>query len=290
MPATRSGVRQGSRQPGPYLQDMAGPSNLDFVHVVDDEGPPRKRQAVERKSNKQRSKQKAKAPLPPASEIIEISSDEDEPLAKKPSGSTAAFEKRINELEEENKNLKRALAAAKTAQPHPVPLAKVPTPTPDAKSDKVLSAIEEHVSCEVCTLKMWNPFTLACGHTFCKDCLQDWFSTAHMQHLTANPTYDPQRLIPLHLRAALARHDLAAPQRRHIEREIALITASTSHPQYSCPTCRVLVRAKPAENFVVKHLVRTIAAAQGESPPKEPPRALHRALEGPFDGFFPFVV
>ena len=101
MPATRSGARQGSRQPVPYPQGVAGPSNPNVIHVeVDDDGPPRKRQAVERKATKQRSKQKAKPPLPPASEIIEISSDEDEPPARKPLGSAAANEKRIKELEE----------------------------------------------------------------------------------------------------------------------------------------------------------------------------------------------
>ncbi len=101
MPATRSGIRLGSRQPAPYPQDVAGPSNQPngVLSVVDD-SLPRKRQAVERKSAKQRSKQKAKAPLPPASEIIEISSDEDEPPPKKPSLGANTIEKRVKELEE----------------------------------------------------------------------------------------------------------------------------------------------------------------------------------------------
>ena len=101
MPATRAGTRQGSRQPAPYPQDVAGPSNQTIeVFLVDDEGPHRKRQAVERKSAKQRSKQKAKAPLPPASEIIEISSDDDELPPKKPSLVVHSIEKRVKELEE----------------------------------------------------------------------------------------------------------------------------------------------------------------------------------------------
>ncbi|KAI1796402.1 hypothetical protein LXA43DRAFT_987482 [Ganoderma leucocontextum] len=288
MPATRSGIRQGSRQPAPYLQDVAGPSNANGVLlVVDDDGPPRKRQAVERKTAKQRSKQKAKAPLPPASEIIEISSDDDEPLAKKPAVSVNVIEKRVKELEEENRKLKAALEAAKAARPSPMPEVKVAAPAPAAQTDKLLSAIEDHINCEVCTLKLWNPYTLFCGHTFCAGCLQDWFSTAYAHHLAKYPAYDPQQLIPGHLRAALARADLPPHRRRDIDREIAIMVSTTPHPEYSCPTCRVLIRAKPAENFVVKHLVRTIAAAQGESPPEEAPRPLQRALEGPFDGFFP---
>lgn len=128
---------------------------------------------------------------------------------------------------------------------------------------------------------------LSCGHTFCAGCLQDWFSTAYAHHLAKHPAYDPQQIVPPHYRAALARADLPPHRKRDIEREIAIMLSTASHPEYSCPTCRVLIRARPAENFVVKHLVRTIAAVQGESPPQEAPRPIHRALEGPFDGFFP---
>lgn len=102
MPATRSGIRQGSRQPAPYPQDVAGPSNQNYsvVFVDGDLGVPRKRQPIEGKSAKQRSKQKAKAPLPPASEIIEISSDDEERPPKKPTLAVNTIEKRVKELEE----------------------------------------------------------------------------------------------------------------------------------------------------------------------------------------------
>ena len=180
---------------------------------------------------------------------------------------------------------------------------------------QLLLAIEDHINCEVCTLKMWNPYTyvppstslrlqietdgphptyarspahrLSCGHTFCAGCLQDWFSTAYAHHLAKYPAYDPQQIVPGQYRAALANPNVPPQRKRDIEREIAIVVSTTPHPEYSCPTCRVLIRAKPAENFVVKHLVRTITAAQGESPPQEVPRSMQRALEGPFDGFFP---
>ncbi|RPD78297.1 hypothetical protein L226DRAFT_610241 [Lentinus tigrinus ALCF2SS1-7] len=299
MPATRAAVRHGSRQPQPYPQDPAGPSNSNPIVLQDDDKPLRKRPTAERKVSKSNPKQKARAPLPPAAEIIEISSDEDEPPPrKKTATSSSASEKKIKELQEENKSLMAALAAAKAAHAQalaalpaaPLP-PKVQAPPPDAKADKFLSAVEDHVTCEVCTVKMWHPFTLACGHTFCKDCLVDWFNTALIKHLSAHPHYDAQRVVPLQYRNVLAQPNIPTHTRAHYEREIAIIMSTTPQPKYSCPTCRVLVKAKPAENFVVKHLVRTIAGVQGESCPQEAPLPRHpgQPVEGPFDGFFPYA-
>ncbi|KAI0633321.1 hypothetical protein C8Q77DRAFT_1114328 [Trametes polyzona] len=300
MPATRTDTRHVSRSATLLRQSSADPVRLIKSEVVDlstnDGTRPRKKLVVEKKSLRQRSKQKARAPLPPPSEIIEISSDDDDaPPAKRPSGSMSALERRVKELEEENKKWKQALLAsqaAQTAQPQSPPSTphKEPKPTPHAKSDQFISAIDEHVSCEICTMKMWNPYTLACGHTFCMDCLQDWFSTALAQHMATHPHYNPQASIPRHWRDALARPDLSIGARRQIELEIRRLSDAIPQPSYSCPTCRVEVRNKPAENFVVKHIVRTVAGAQGESCPKPapPPRLGHR-IEGPWDGFFPFA-
>ncbi|RDX50111.1 hypothetical protein OH76DRAFT_483720 [Lentinus brumalis] len=298
MPATRAATRHGSRQPQPYPQDLAGPSNNNTIVLPDDEAPSRKRSTAERRVSKSNVRQKARAPLPPAAEIIEISSDEDEaPPRKKPTTSSSVYEKRIKELQEENKRLMAAVAAAKAAHaktlaapPAAPPPSKLQAPAADPKADKFISTVEDHVTCEVCTLKMWHPFTLACGHTFCKDCLVDWFNTALVQHLSAHPNYDAQRVIPARWRDALAQPNLPHHTRLQYEREIAIIMSTTAQPKYSCPTCRDLVKAKPAENFVVKHLVRTIAGVQGESCPQEAPlpRIPGRPVGGAFDGFFPY--
>lgn len=61
-------------------------------------------------------------------------------------------------------------------------------------------------------------------------------------------------------------------------------------PLYTCPACRVPVRAPPAEDFVLKSLVTTVAAAAGEQPPiKEVARRnqVGKGKSGPWDGFFP---
>ncbi|KAI0779780.1 hypothetical protein C8Q74DRAFT_1261031 [Fomes fomentarius] len=288
MPATRATTRHGSRQPQPYPQDnVAGPSHPNAI-VIMEAGPPHRRQPVDRKASKQRVKPKPRAPLPPPAEIIEISSDEDEPPLRKVTGSHLAYEKRIRELEEENKKLTAAAAAGKAMPPvWPVPIAQ--GATADKAFKDFLSTMDEHVTCEICQLKMWHPFTLACGHTYCKNCLQDWFNSTYVKHLAAHPNYDAQKLIPAQWRASLARPDLPRHTRLHLEREIARILSTTPQPNYNCPTCRVLVKAKPAENFVVKHLVRSLAGVQGESSPKDDhvARIPGRPVEGPFDAFFP---
>lgn len=131
--------------------------------------------------------------------------------------------------------------------------------------------------------------SLACGHTFCQGCIQDWFSTCLVKHLEVYPNYDAQRLLRPELRAFLARPDLPPHARRKAECESIMMLLGTPQPEYSCPTCRVVIRTKPAENFVVKHVVRTIAGVQGEPYPTAAPapRMPGMPTEGPFDAFFP---
>ncbi|KAI0675052.1 hypothetical protein C8Q78DRAFT_517851 [Trametes maxima] len=303
MPATRTEHRQGSRSATLLRQGSADvrSAGSDIIALSSDyESSAHKKVVAEKKSARQRSKQKARAPLPPPTEIIEISSD-DEPPPKRPSTSTHPLERRIKQLEEENKKWKEAALTAQAqiqAQAPPSPSASQEAPPPasleapssDNKLDKFLSAVDEHIACEICTMKMWSPYTLACGHSFCKDCLQDWFSTALAQHMATHPQYNPHVTIPHHWRAALAQPHLTPLERRQLEYRITGFIATTPQPTYSCPTCRVEVVNKPAENFVVKHVVRTIAAAQGESCPKEdPPRRMGGPADGPWDGFFPLA-
>ncbi|KZS88648.1 hypothetical protein SISNIDRAFT_459480 [Sistotremastrum niveocremeum HHB9708] len=39
-----------------------------------------------------------------------------------------------------------------------------------------LNPLSDLITCEICTLTMWEPYTLSqCGHTYCATCLSDWF-------------------------------------------------------------------------------------------------------------------
>ncbi|KAA1472933.1 hypothetical protein DENSPDRAFT_839331 [Dentipellis sp. KUC8613] len=57
----------------------------------------------------------------------------------------------------------------------------------------------------------------------------------------------------------------ALPQALHPY--ILNIMQNNSHPPYTCPTCRVAVRNRPVEAFALKNLVHTVAEAKGERPP-----------------------
>ena len=35
--------------------------------------------------------------------------------------------------------------------------------------------LRQSLCCKVCMLPMYEPFTVACGHTFCYNCLKQWF-------------------------------------------------------------------------------------------------------------------
>ena len=100
MPPARVTTRQMSRQLSPYVQPQAqpGPSHpvQDAIILSEDEGPARKKRAVNARSSR-RTNNKARAP-PPSASVIEISSDDDDevpqrrPAAPKSDKKTKALE------------------------------------------------------------------------------------------------------------------------------------------------------------------------------------------------------
>ncbi|KIK91303.1 hypothetical protein PAXRUDRAFT_830957 [Paxillus rubicundulus Ve08.2h10] len=315
MPATRSSNRQhlehpssqpyqSHRTPGPSCSGSEKPSKRvpDDSEVIilssDDDEPLAKRTSSSKKPSSRPLKKKATTTVPPpiiSSDVLEISSSDDgHPVAKvtaKKSPQTS--DATIKDLQRTIKNLQEQLkksnqGAASSSQEiaelkHKISLSK----------DKALSELEEHISCEVCTLKMWNPYLLPdCGHCFCQDCLVDWFGTTQAQHMQANPQYDANRAaLAGQLRGLIHSihniHTLMGPHgHQHVQ---AMLTQfHRLQPEYTCPSCRKEAVNKPVEDFRLKTLVREIAGSMGESSPRqEVSRNRGVPGSGPFDGFFP---
>ncbi|KAN0135467.1 hypothetical protein V8E53_006746 [Lactarius tabidus] len=198
-----------------------------------------------------RSSRKHKRAKP--EEILEIS--EEMPL-KHEHLETESLQRRCHELEQERDVMQREnrrLAAS-----------MVQLKASTNQNTLSGSALDEALSCEVCTHPMWTPYLLAnCGHTFCQGCLTDWFNTTLSQHLQSG---------------------------------------TRGMPAYTCPSCRHPVRFPPVQNFTLKRLVRLAAESRGESspqrsqpppppPPVQPPSRGRGGGRrdyplGPFMGFF----
>ncbi|KAK0445072.1 hypothetical protein EV421DRAFT_1734786 [Armillaria borealis] len=165
-------------------------------------------------SNERRTKRK---PVLPSGDVIVISSDEEEePRTKKI--------KKLLKLEGEVKTLKKENIKAKQAQQkaeeqlaryeeeiQEIRMSKADCPTVD------ISELDHDVTCEI-----------LCGHIYCQECIETWFSKTLENHWHDNPGY---RYGPVH----------------------------------TCPACRKPVMNCPAEVYKMKSIVRAVAAAQGES-------------------------
>ncbi|KAF8208296.1 hypothetical protein K438DRAFT_1813769 [Mycena galopus ATCC 62051] len=163
-------------------------------------------------------------------EIIEISSDEDDgPVAPRTSVATSKLQAQIQQLEKENARIKKE--------------------NDEIKKQQILVAadLEDQITCEVCSAKLWSPFILNCGHTFCQQDLEDWFSTALKQHRNVYPHYNV---------------NAPAVNAYNMYQQLPL-------PPYTCPKCREKVVSKPVQNFAVKGLVRAVAGQAGEASPKK---------------------
>lgn len=223
-------------------------------------------------------------PLVPLGEVIEISSDDESPAPSIPNTIVADLRRQIKKLKEENAQCKQDLVEAeKEVVRARETVSEMQTSLQPEKGKLILdtSHVEDQLSCEVCTGRLWSPYILPeCGHIFCQTCLQDWFNTTLAHFLTTHPHYDVNNPIPY------------LQPFQHVPQAIVHQQA----PQYTCPTCRATVQNRPVEVFTVKALVRTVAAAIGENSPKKPPAAMDiRAGKnrvqgvqtmGPWDGFF----
>ena len=71
---------------------------------------------------------------------------------------------------------------------------------------------------------------LTCGHSFCQDCLQDWFNTTLVQFMAANPAYNPHPPAMQQYMIYLRRPDIPLGQRRAIQRELQAMLDSMEKP------------------------------------------------------------
>ncbi|KAH9924811.1 uncharacterized protein B0H18DRAFT_403415 [Fomitopsis serialis] len=148
---------------------------------------------------------------------------------------------------------------------------------------RLTDVLQSDTTCTVCTLRMWLPYVLPCGHSACQLCLREWFSEALMQHLDRNPQLELPNLQPY--REALRNAELPRADRERIKAELVDLLKAYPTPHYTCPICRQSIKTKPIEDIALRSIVCAVANALGE----EDPMTTHGGDEGVrsnWDGFF----
>ncbi|KAH7919110.1 hypothetical protein BV22DRAFT_1123457, partial [Leucogyrophana mollusca] len=302
------------RRPPSYVKETASRKDVIILSSDEDELERKKVKKLKPKTKRTTAKKSAKKAVPVLDDVLEItSSDDDRPVPPPrkpgptpgPSGETETdLLKNFRDLQQEHAQLQRKLSqldtecefSERTIQQLHHALATQSKATGELQGEveqlnteisrlrgiacggqKVdVSKLEDHISCEVCTLKMWSPFILPdCGHTFCQSCLTDWFGMTLAQYTTRHPAYNPRAPAPdlnslAQQMLTLSGGPLQPYAQAFLSAYYQQVGAGINHnrqvgpgPEYSCPTCRKEVRVKPVEDFKLKALVREVAGACG---------------------------
>ncbi|KAI0915749.1 hypothetical protein AcW1_003736 [Taiwanofungus camphoratus] len=298
MPAARSAIPDHSRQPLQFHPtNTASDADIIILSSDDESSLSKKNPATMPRRTRQSAKQKDRVPVPPSAEIVEISSGDEASTSKskQPHSTIMKLRRQLKEAQEEVERLRNLENSNVLVQNLREELDRLKSEASHSQeSQNLLSGMDDYISCEICTLKLWTPYVLPCGHTFCQTCLQDWFNTTLVQHIANHPHYDMQNP---HLQAyydALRNPHLPVQTRLQLEMHIVMIQQQQPTPQYTCPSCRAVVKYRPVEVFTLKNVVRQIANVMGECEPIHPAPARTtrsgaglRLVDGPWDGFFP---
>ncbi|KII92026.1 hypothetical protein PLICRDRAFT_172182 [Plicaturopsis crispa FD-325 SS-3] len=321
MPLVRTPSKQSNSTRRRSKRPSGAADNEDVIVLSSgDEGPAKKARTTPRNSPSKRQRGKTRAhatptPFVATTDVVEISDDSDSErrTRKAPASGSggdaetiAKLQQRLKTLQEDNSRILRdhkvlqkdmkeigkayAMSAAEVQK-----MKKQPCPPGKIQFDA--SEIEEAITCEICSLKLWTPSSLACGHTFCQKCLTDWFSTTLTKFMADHPHYNPNNpggrpAVPANLLQAIHRlHEYPPHQQQMLLDQYAQYQHVPGAPAYTCPTCRVEVKARPLELYTLKALVHTLAAGMGESAPQEAARpAARRGAPpppvDPWEGFF----
>ncbi|TRM70307.1 hypothetical protein BD626DRAFT_554435 [Schizophyllum amplum] len=262
MPAARNTHRAPRHAP---LGSSSGRSDDEIISLSSDDGF-----LLGRQKPKKSGKKKTKPP--PDAEIVEISDDDDDAPVQ-PISRTQQMQRQIDQLRQENIRLKHD--SARTAKELGLVRAQLVTAEKGKAKAAIDSDMDEYLSCEICTSRLWTPCLLPdCGHTFCKSCLFDWFNQTYNQHLASNPQYQPQRAhaeLPANVKAIL--RTIAPGQLALVQQLLDLYGLPA--PKYTCPSCRREAKTRPTEVYGFKKLIHVIAESNGEKEPAKAAPSLH---------------
>ncbi|KAF8875799.1 hypothetical protein CPB84DRAFT_1689472 [Gymnopilus junonius] len=280
MPATRS----SSSQPRSHPFTASSPHTYISLSSSDGDSPRAPLKPMRQNRPQPALRPKKAVFIPPPEEVIEISSDDEEYNRPVTSQATmvADFRRQINKLREESVKHKRDFDRASKQLKELKEENQVLQALRKPNNGQILlvpffslqdvEELSEQLDCEICSSRMWTPYMYA-------------------KFLTEHPENVPQ---PLHRTATLNELTTAITQNPQLVLHQGvvdmIIQLLPPGPKYTCPACREPVRSRPTEAFSLKALVRTIAAAAGESSPKKstlPGRKATGVASSPWDGFFP---
>ncbi|KAF9017131.1 hypothetical protein BDZ89DRAFT_1140935 [Hymenopellis radicata] len=113
--------------------------------------------------------------------------------------------------------------------------------------EKAFADLEHTMICPLCLHVSSAPFLIVpCGHTFCKTCIEGWFSLAlhRYNHSIFNPDFNMVGFNRADLRSDVV--SLLTSDELDVRSLSALIEARGSHvPEYTCPSCKVKVTRAP---------------------------------------------
>ncbi|TFY56980.1 hypothetical protein EVJ58_g7306 [Rhodofomes roseus] len=142
-----------------------------------------------------------------------------------------------------------------------------------------LSALSECMTCSVCMSEMRRPYTLACGHLYCRGCLRAVFNQTLEVHAHADHAGHDQARVRVY-QAVLRSPAVSEELRVNMRQFIADAEGVHGLPPYMCPVCRAAITIRPIQVFAFRQVIERLAEARAEYDPTYDGLAMEEQNEG----------